>query len=194
MPTTIQGHTTIPELTDYEYNEICYNAASNKLISGHYISQVCDLLNKCGIEVSTTSTYDENVSSAVFKFQQEHGLNATGNLNTQTLQAIIYQADKMSDTVEDDEESADDTTEEKSELPKYNSFFDDNKYKMHRRNNKDIKIVFGNDSITKTIKNVFMMDVSLEVDTSGNPVSEIYQFVAQDIVESDEIDDLYKYT
>lgn len=194
MPTTIQGHTTIPELTDYEYNEICYNAASNKLISGNYISQVCDLLNKCGIEVSTTNTYDENVSSAVFKFQQEYGLNATGNLNTQTLQAIIYQADKMSDTVEDDEESADDTTEEKSELPKYNSFFDNDKYKMHRRNNKDIKIVFGNNSITKTIKNVFMMDVSLEVDTSGNPVSEIYQFVAQDIVESDEIDDLYKYT
>jgi hypothetical protein len=65
--------------------------------------------------------------------------------------------------------------------------------KTHRRNYKDIKIVFGNNTVVKTIKNVFMRSVSVEVDTSGNPISETYEFIAQDIVESDEIMDSSKY-
>ena len=56
-----------------------------------------------------------------------------------------------------------------------------------------IKIVFGNKSITKTIKDVFMRSVSVEVDTSGNPVSEVYEFIARDVKESDEINDITKY-
>ena len=38
-----------------------------------------------------------------------------------------------------------------------------------------------------------MRSVSVEVDTSGNPISETYEFIARDIKESDEISDVNKY-
>ena len=38
-----------------------------------------------------------------------------------------------------------------------------------------------------------MRSVSVEVDTSGNPISEVYEFIAQDIIETDEFRDRNKY-
>lgn len=183
---------TIPELTNYEYNELYYNSAGT-LITGSYIYQVCDLLDKCGISIQSTNVYDGTVADAVLQFQQAMGMNATGILTTNTLQAMIVYAKKMSDIITGEDEDNEGTVADISESPHYNSFFNDDKYKMHRRNHKDIKIVFGNKSITKTIKDVFMRSVTVEVDTSGNPVSEIYEFVARDVTESDEISDIGNY-
>lgn len=183
---------SIPELTDYEYNELYYNSASTP-ITGSFMSQVCGLIEKCGINVQYTNTYDDKIADAVTQFQQMAGINATGILTTPTLQAMILYADKLSDIVESGDSDNSDTVNILSESPHYNAFFDENSYKMHRRNHKDIKIVFGNKSITKTIKDVFMRSVSVEVDTSGNPISEIYEFIARDVKESDEISDINKY-
>lgn len=184
---------TVPELTNYEYNELYYNSAGT-LITGSYVYQVCDLLNKCGVDIASTNVYNDTMAAGVSRFQDMVGMTATGILTTSTLQAMIMYADKMSDIIEGDEETTDGVVQELMESPHYNSYFNDEKYKMHRRNHKDIKIVFGNKSITKTIKDVFMMSVSVEVDTSGNPISEIYEFIARDVVESDEISDINKYT
>lgn len=183
---------TIPELTDYQYNELSYNSAGT-LITGSFIYQICDLLNKCGIDIQTTNIYDNTVESAVSQFQQIIGMSNTGILTTDTLQAMIVYADKMSDVIEGDEESLENNESKESSSPHYNSFFNEDNYKTHRKNHKDIKIVFGNKSITKTIKDVFMRSVSIEVDTSGNPISEVYEFIARDIKESDEINDITKY-
>lgn len=184
---------TIPELTKYEYNELDYNSAST-LITGSFMYDICDLLSKCNINVRPTDTYDDTIADAVSAFQHTVGLNVTGILTTNTLQAMILYADKnMSDIVTDDGEIISAVEEKLSESPHYNSFFDNENYKVHRRNHKDIKIVFGNKSITKTIKDVFMRSVSIEVDTSGNPISEIYEFIARDVKESDEISDMNKY-
>lgn len=184
---------SIPELTGYEYNELYYNSASTP-ITGTFMYEVCNLLNKCGVSVKTINTYDDTIANAVTQFQQLVGINATGILTTSTLQAMILYANKMSDIVEDDGDDTNDIINTLSESPHYDSFFDDDNLKMHRRNHKDIKIVFGNKSITKTIKDVFMRSVTVEVDTSGNPISEIYEFVARDVIESDEITDINKYT
>jgi peptidoglycan hydrolase-like protein with peptidoglycan-binding domain len=184
---------SVPELTDYQYNDLYYNSAGT-LITGNFMYEVCDLIDKCGIDITVTDVYDDNVANAVSQFQQTVGLNATGVLTTSTLQAMLVYAKKMNDIVEGEDEAGDGTVEILSTSPHYNSFFDDDNFKMHRRNHKDIKIVFGNKSITKTIKDVYMRSVSVEVDTSGNPVSEIYEFIARDIVESDEIADINKYT
>lgn len=183
---------TVSELTNYEYNELYYNSIISP-ITGEYVYQICELLNKCKIKIKSTTAYNKDVSDAVAQFQEEIGLSATGNVSNETLRALILQADKMNDIISDDGETIDDTEEEGSESPHYNSFFDDDKYKTHRKNHKDIKIVFGNKSITKTIKNAIMMSVSVEVDTSGNPISEIYEFIAQDIIESDELSDSNQY-
>lgn len=182
---------TVAELTSSNYNELSYNGAGT-LIKGEYITYICLLLNKCGVKVATIDEYDDTVSSAVSKFQELVDLPATGSLNDETFQRmILYSQDKMSDSIEsdDDEESI----QEPDTLPHYDSFFGDDKTKMHRRNHKDIKIVFGNSSITKTIKDVFMLSVSVEVDTSGNPISEVYEFIARDVVETDELTDIEKY-
>ena len=184
---------TIPELTKYDYNELYYNSAGT-LITGSYIYQVCDLLDKCGISIRSTNVYDDTVADAVAQFQQAMGINVTGILTTSTWQAMIVYAEKMSDIVTGEDEENEGTVADLSESPHYNSFFNDDKYKMHRKNHKDIKIVFGNKSITKTIKDVFMRSVTVEVDTSGNPISEIYEFIARDVTESDEISDTGKYT
>ena len=183
---------SIPELTRYEYNELYYNSAGT-LITGNFMYSVCDLINKCGINLRVTSTYDDTVETAVAEFQGMVGMSTTGILTTNTWQAMIVYADKMSDVVVDDDDSDDTIEDTTSDSPHYNSFFEDDNYKMHRRNRKDIKIVFGNKSITKVIKDVFMRSVSVEVDTSGNPISEIYEFIARDVTESDEISDINKY-
>ena len=183
---------SIPELTNYELNELYYNSAGT-LITGNFMFQVCDLLNKCGIDITPVSTYDYNVCCAVMQFQKTVGMTEDGILTTNVLQAMIVYSKNISDIVvgdDDTEENAEDDTENS---PHYNSFFGDDNLKTHRKNHKDIKIVFGNKSITKTIKDVFMRSVSVEVDTSGNPISEVYEFIARDIKESDEIMDVTKY-
>lgn len=184
---------TVPELTNYQYNELAYNTAT-ELIVGTFVYQVCDLLDKCYISVDPTNIYDYTLANAVAEFQVIVGMTPTGILTTNTLQAMILYADKMKDVIESGEEISNETVDKLTESPHYNSFFDDDNYKMHRRNHKDIKIVFGNKSITKTIKDVFMRSVTVEVDTSGNPISEIYEFIARDVTESDEINDINKYT
>ncbi len=184
---------SIPELTNYEYSELSYNSAA-PLITGSFIYTICDLLDKCYISIKPTDTYDYTMSTAVSQFQTMVHMTSTGILTTETLQAMILYADKISDTIENEEEGAETVVDDLTESPHYNAFFDDENYKMHRRNHKDIKIVFGNKSITKTIKDVFMRSVTVEVDTSGNPISEVYEFIARDVIESDEISDINKYT
>jgi hypothetical protein len=184
---------TIPELTGGLYNELRYNAAET-LIKGPFISDVCNLLNKCGIEVQSTGVYDDILESAVKDFQNKVKMKVTGILDNNVLQALILYSNKLNDTINDDTEDEEASEDEKTTSPHYNSFFDNENYKMHRRNHKDIKIVFGNNSVTKTIKDVFMRSVTVEVDTSGNPISEIYEFIARDVKESDEINDMIKYT
>ena len=185
---------TIPELTNYQYNELTYNLSTN-LIVGNFMYKVCDLLDKCYINIEPTNVYDYDVANAVAEFQASIGATPTGILTTSLLQSMILYADKVKDEIESGEEVTSGTTVDNLlQSPHYGSFFDDDNYKTHRRNGKDIKIVFGNNSITKTIKNVFMRSVTVEVDTSGNPISEVYEFIAQDVTESDEMNDIKKYS
>lgn len=182
---------SIPELTNYEYSELSYNSAA-PIITGSFVNDICDLLNKCGVSVNYTNSYDSTLESAVRKFQSSIGISPTGILTTATLQSMLLYKNKINDIVEDDGLNIK-TQNSMVDSAHQASFFADDNFKTHRRNHKDIKIVFGEKSITKTIKDVFMRSVSLEVDTSGNPVSEIYEFIARDITETDEINDINKY-
>lgn len=183
---------TIAEFTGDVYNELRYNAAAAP-ITGSFVQDICQMLNKCGANIAITDQYDETVAGAVAEFQKKIETNPTGILNNATWQGMIYYAAKMSDTIEDDSASDDVVDSETSKSPHFNPFFDTDRFKLHRQNHKDIKIVLGNSSVTKTIKDVFMRSVSVEVDTSGNPISETYEFIARDIKESDEISDAAKY-
>lgn len=183
---------TIAELTGDIYNELRYDAAAEP-ITGNFVQDICYMLNKCGANISVTNQYDETVSGAVADFQKRVGTNATGILNNATWQGMIYYAEKMSDVIEEDANTEDGIDTATSKSPHFNPFFDTDRFKLHRQNHKDIRIVLGNASVTKTIKDVFMRSVSVEVDTSGNPISETYEFIARDVKESDEISDAAKY-
>lgn len=185
---------TIPELTNYEYNELSYNSAS-PIIKGSFVLEVCSLLERCGFNIRNTDEYNDEVAGAVGQFQQISGMAVTGILTTSTYQAMMLYADKtMNNEISDDSTGVASDNLDESDSPHYESFFAQDRYKMFRRNRKDIKIIFGSGSITKTIKDVFMRSVSVEVDTSGNPISEMYEFIARDVKESDEISDATKYT
>lgn len=185
---------TIPELTNYEYNELAYNSAS-PIIKGSFVLEICSLLERCGFNIKSTDEYNNEVAGIVGQFQQITGMAVTGILTTSTYQAMILYADKnMSNEINDDSTGVSSDNLDESNSPHYESFFAQDRYKMFRRNRKDIKIIFGSGSITKTIKDVFMRSVSVEVDTSGNPISEMYEFIARDVKESDEISDAAKYT
>lgn len=184
---------TLSELTNGQFNEITYNAAAG-LITGNFVPIICDLIRKCGIEIASRTSFDDVVYDALKSAQIKLGLTPTGILTNTIWSTMVYFVETtMSDTISDDSTSENSSSEDESTSPHYNSFFGADNYKIHRRNNKDIKIVFGNNSVTKTIKNVFMRGVTVEVDTSGNPISEIYEFIAQDITESDEMSDSDKY-
>ena len=60
---------SIPELTNYEYNELSYNTASAP-IKGSFVKTICKLLNKCGITVPETDTFDDKVEKAVKAFTE----------------------------------------------------------------------------------------------------------------------------
>ncbi len=183
---------TVQELTGGLYYELIYDSVS--VITGSFMGAVTDVLNKCDMNTwASGNAYDLRIQQAVMEFQGKMGMQASGILNNATWQTMLAYATKYSDIINDTGVDENSTGYQVSESPHYNAFFDKNNVKTHRRNGKDIKIVFGNDSVTKTLKNVFMRSVSVEVDTSGNPISEVYEFIAQDVKESDEPMDTSKY-
>lgn len=188
---------TIQELTDNKYSELRYyqaNETTGKIVTGSFISKVKELLGKCDINVTEIGeAYNLEMEQAVQLFQTKIGKTPTGILDNTTWQSMILYSQKYSDAVTDYILQESIATGEVSDSPHFTSFFNTSNMKTHRRNYKDIKIVFGNNTMSKTIKNVIMRSVSVEVDTSGNPISEVYEFIAQDIVESDETMDSNKY-
>ena len=195
------GKYTISELTGYQYRELSYDSTSSP-IQFNFLSEVCRLLTLAMLSengdtsfISDRTVYDEEMSQKITIFQETAGLTPNGTLNDDTLQALVLYVERhYNDEITGDEDNTQDNTQEtETTSPHYNSFFSEDKYKSHRQNRKNIEIVFGQGSIKKTIIDVFMRSVSVEVDTSGNPISEVYEFIARDIKESDELSDYDKY-
>jgi peptidoglycan hydrolase-like protein with peptidoglycan-binding domain len=186
------AYTTVRDFTD-DVNELTYGC------NGPYVLTIRDLLSKSGIDIYNKYSYDDiyeydaGMEQAVMDFQKAQGLTQTGIVNDETLNALINVSNNMADIIysEGIEDTTVDTTANAN--PHFDSFFSKDNLKDARRNQQDIKIVLGNSTITKTIHNVYIRSVSTEFDTSGNPISEIYEFIAQDLTESDEYKDGSKY-
>ena len=164
--------------------------------TGSHIQTIVNLLHKAGYVFPQPKPpmYNLDVENAVIDFQEDNEIKVTGTINDKTLRLLVKKAEeKSSDTIisSDDNEENDETEELAN--PHYDSFFSNSNTKDVRKNNQDIIITLGNNIVTKTIHNVYMRGVSTEYDTSGNPISETYEFIAQDLTESDELKDKYKY-
>lgn len=168
--------------------------------TGPCIAELRILLDKAGIDMTKYSSgtdinyYDTGIEEAVSEFQSiSMGITPTGMVDDSTLNALIACANNMSDIIYSETTSQIDIDTSDDGTPHFDSFFTADNTKTGRKNQVDIKIVLGDNSITKTIHNVYMRSVSTEFDTSGNPVAEVYEFIAQDLTESDEPNDSGKY-
>jgi peptidoglycan hydrolase-like protein with peptidoglycan-binding domain len=158
------------------------------------------LLDKAGIDMTKYNTgddntrYDTGVEEAVSEFQNmSMGITPTGTVDDATLNALIATANNMNDIVYSETASQIGNDSGDEGEPHFDSFFHSGNEKVGRKNQVDIKIILGDNNIIKTIHNVYMRSVSTEFDTSGNPISETYEFIAQDFSESDEPKDANRY-
>lgn len=190
---------TLTDLTNNQIKEFTYSASKPELKHG-CLYNISVMLNKAGINTPITDVYTEEFSEAVKKFQKEQtGLKPTGTLDNSTYAWLVTRSNqKAPDTIQAAEEGGSydvsDNSGNNDINPHYSSYFDEENTKTFRQNRKNIKIVLGSGTITKTIIGVFLRSQTIEFDTSGNPISEIYEFVARDIKESDESADGTKYT
>lgn len=211
VDTVVSDTTSVKTLTGGQYNTLTYNASSPSP-EGAFVQIVEAALAKCGYPVdrpagNPTGVYDFYVSQAVKKFQEDHWqeykttfMTNGGSLDDSTWKHILKIANEQnSDVVEEDPTETDDDTGtsqysgEASDSPHYNPYFDKENGKQFRKNHKDIRIIFGESGIVKTLHDVVMRSVGIEVDTSGNPISETYEFIARDVTETDESKDEGKY-
>lgn len=71
------------------------------------------------------------------------------------------------------------------ESNKNEAFFNNKKSEMFKRRNFDISIKYGvaNSDIIKIIKNIIPRNITQEVNASGEPIFEVVEFIAQDVLE-----------
>lgn len=206
-------HNGTTTLDTYSHiTSISYNAANGvqdiakNYSDSEWIDVLVKALRKCGIPVTYNDSghYDENLSADIATFQRKYLTKqlelgssqvALGVLGDFTVQMIFEVANgEHKDVISEPSSSdSDNSGRDVSNSPHYQPFFDEDNAKQFRQNHKDIKIVFGNSGIIKTLHDVVMRSVGVEVDTSGNPISEVYEFIARDVTESDEAEDSDKY-
>ena len=207
----ITESTTIKDLTNGEYSSLKYDATGNNY-SGNSVSEISNLLEMAGTAPSTTlnpKVVGPHFRDQVLNYQKDNNLPQTGvaddSLLHHAVQKIVNKTDEVveqrSNLTEEEQRVLEENrlygpdSYENTELydAHYDPFFLNNSSKVYRKNHKDIVISMGDRGNVKIIKDVFMRSVSVQVDTSGKPISEVYNFIARDIKESDATEDAMKY-
>lgn len=193
----------ISDLTNGEHSTLKYDSSNpDNNYSGPLVQTIVDQMAKAGLtqaaSVGVLSAVGLPFQNLVMAYQEKFGFTKTGVLDDNLLHDIYTRGEQNSGneiTSDDDYEMYQDDDEESDIIvdPHYEPFFLNNSSKIHRKNRKDIIISLGNGQVKKTIKDVYMRSVSVQVDTSGNPISEVYNFIARDIKESDADEDSTKY-
>lgn len=196
----IDENTSIKDLTNGQYSTLSYNSSGDNY-AGPLVNDIVRLIDRAGSDVTNTqvSSVGSTFKNIVMNYQKANNLPVTGIVDDDLLHDIYRRANEKSNN-EIIDTSDFDSQYNASELESsvvadahYDPFFLNNSGKVYRKNHKDIIISLGNGANTKTIKDVFMRSVSVQVDTSGNPVTEVYSFIARDVKESDAPEDVNKY-
>ena len=194
----INENSSIRDLTHGQFSSLGYNSTGNNY-SGPLVQKVVDLIDRAGGDITNTkvSAVGSAFRNIILNYQKKFKLLITGVLDDNLLHDIYKRANSgANNEINDSSNNNDDNNNSaSSDLydAHYDPFFLNNSSKVYRKNHKDIVISFGDGANTKTIKDVFMRSVSVQVDTSGNPISETYNFIARDIKESDASEDYNKY-
>lgn len=196
----------------FDYSDLMYpirydnNVDPNRNSSrdkGDYINEIVKMFKQAGINISNydgSGALNLAFDKIVKNYQKKHNLPVDGAVTFNLLKNVEDTINKSNpEKIEDDTPaSTQDITEEDAEDddlydPHYEPFFLNTSGKVYKRNRKDIIISIGDGTVIKRIKDVYMRSVSTEFDTSGKPISEVYQFIARDVKESDapEDDNIY---
>lgn len=194
----INENSSIRDLTHGQFSSLGYDSTGNNY-SGPLVQEVVNLIDRAGGDVTNTkvSAVGSAFRNIILNYQKKFKLLKTGILDDNLLHDIYKRANSGANNEINDSsnDNNDNNNSASSDLydAHYDPFFLNNSSKVYRKNHKDIVISFGDGANTKTIKDVFMRSVSVQVDTSGNPISETYNFIARDIKESDASEDYNKY-
>lgn len=191
--------TTVAEWTDLRYTELKVGDTGDCVAQVRLILSYTMNMDRYVVE-RNDEYYDEGLKSAILSYQQTHGLRETGTVNDATLNVLLKDVKNHGNQI-DYEEGNNDENNDIIDLgdeidfknPHFGSFFHKNNLKTTRKNKNEIKISLGNGAHVKTIHDVYMRSVGVEFDTSGNPISEVYEFIARDLTENDEPNDTNKY-
>ena len=184
-------NTNVSDFTGLQKESIKYGD------NGEYVKEIRDYLNTLGFDTYKNSVnpnlFDVNLENAIKDFQNKYNLPQTGFINNDSLNKLINQSNIVSGTIYSTTSNNVYVDTMETDDPHYDSFFSRKYSKKTRKNNQDIIITLGNNTIHRVLHNVYMRSVSVEFDTSGNPISEVFSFIAQDLTESDEPYDADKY-
>lgn len=196
---SINENSSIKDLTNGQFSSLEYDSTGNNY-SGPLVQKIVDLIDRAGGDVTNTrvSTIGSVFRNIILNYQKKYGLKQTGVLDDELLHDIYNRAKALANNEITEDSQSDDEEDNNSSSSNiydahYDPFFLNNSDKVFRKNHKDIIISLGDNANTKIIKDVFMRSVSVQVDTSGNPISETYNFIARDIKESDTSEDSNKY-
>ena len=199
----IDEHTRISDITDGKFSTLKYDAAGENY-SGPLVKEVVNMCDKLGIDVTNTKINNVGATfkNIIMRYQEKYKFPVNGIVDDDLLHDMYNRVYgdgnneiKSNDGYGSSNTIDDEYDEESYDLlnAHYDPFFLNTSGKVYRKNHKDIIISLGNDANVKIIKDVFMRSVSVQVDTSGNPISEVYNFIARDIKESDAPEDVGKY-
>lgn len=129
--------------------------------------------------------YDYNYSVAVKAYQKSKGLNADGQLTENLIKQLEADCSaKLAHTTPPNSQ-----TNRSTDVNLFieDSFFSEQRESVLRNGGYSIVMVIGDDhQYTKTITGVRMRSKTIQVDGSGNPIMETYEFIAKDLKENTE--------
>lgn len=124
-----------------------------------------------------------DTEKAVKSFQKRIGLNSNGIVDKTTWDKLFENS-----IAEDVATESNNNTSESSGVGSNNnsSFFNSSRKQSLRKNGNDIIIKFGNEHRIKTLKQVVYRSKSVIINAGGEPIAETYDFIAKDLIESEE--------
>ena len=138
-----------------------------------------------------TGYYDMDTKKAYMKHQRNNNVTPTGEFETETFkneQKEISNNDGKLYSSElynlNSRGVAKNINNDKDTMEDCNTFFNDNKTNMLRQGNVEIGITYANSKRQKKkITGVKFRSVSQVIDSSGEPIAEVFEFVGKDLKE-----------
>lgn len=171
-------------------NVLYYNNSSNPY-KGENVKLI--QMQLCARGFLTNSDVDGwfgiKTENAVKEFQSKNNLTVSGIINEATWNALFNgSGSEPTDNTTNNNSSNSERTNNKIIYGSNNSqsFFNENNTELFRTNNNDITITYGNAYKYKVLKNVIFRSKTQQVNANGEPIADVYEFIARDLIESEE--------